>query len=88
MRNKARVFTNGRIQYVAIPVSLRFRFPVVSIRRDPQTGDGMLSEVPPLDEVFAGLDAAQLPKDSLNEADHDQRPAGERPALNWTDLLD
>lgn len=88
MLNKARVFTSGRIQYVAIPAALRFRSPVVSSRRDPQTGDVILSEVPSLGEVLAALDAAQFPKDSLNEADRNQRPAEEHPALSWTDLFD
>ena len=82
MLNKARVFMSGRSQHVTIPAAYRFRSSVVSIRRDPQTGDVILSEVPPLTEVFAALDAAELPKDFLSEADRDQRPAEDRPALD------
>jgi antitoxin VapB len=82
MLNKARVFMSGRSQHVTIPAAYRFRSSVVSIRRDTQTGDVILSEVPPLADVFAALDAAQLPEDFLSEADRDPRPAEDRPALD------
>jgi antitoxin VapB len=82
MLNKARVFMSGRSQHVTIPAAFRFRSSIVSIRRDAQTGDVILSEVPPLADVFAALDAAQLPHDFLTEADRDQRPAEDRPALD------
>jgi antitoxin VapB len=82
MLNKARVFMSGRSQHVTIPAAFRFRSSVVSIRRDPQTGDVILSEVPPLADAFAALDSAQLPADFLSEADRDERPAQDRPALD------
>jgi antitoxin VapB len=82
MLNKARVFMSGRSQHVTIPAAFRFRSSVVSIRRDAQTGDVILSEVPPLADVFAALDAAQLPADFLSEVDRDQRPAQDRPVLD------
>jgi antitoxin VapB len=82
MLNKTRVFMSGRSQHVTIPAAYRFRSSVVSIRRDPQNGDVILSEVPPLADVFAALDAAQLPKDFLSEADRDGRPPEDRPALD------
>ena len=82
MPTKARVFMSGRSQHVTIPAAYRFRSSVVSIRRDPHTGDVILSEVPPLADVFAALDAAQLPKDFLTEADRDQRTAEDRAGLD------
>lgn len=82
MPNKARVFMSGRSQHVTIPAAFRFRSSIVSIRRDTQTGDVILSEVPPLAEVFAALDSARLPADFLSEADRDQRPAEDRPAVD------
>ena len=82
MLNKARGFMSGRSQHVTIPAAFRFRSSVVSIRRDPQTGDVILSEVPPLADAFAALDSAQLPADFLSEADRDERPAQDRPALD------
>lgn len=46
-------------------------------------GDAVLSEVPPLAEVFAALDGAKIPHDFLlTEADRDRRPAQERPELD------
>ena len=47
--SKARVFMSGRSQHVTIPVDFRFRSSEVSIRRDPKSGDVILSEVPTLD---------------------------------------
>jgi antitoxin VapB len=82
MPNKARVFMSGRSQHVTIPAAFRFRSSVVSIRRDSQTGDVILSEVPPLPDVFAALDVAQLPAGFLSEADRDHGPAQDRPALD------
>ncbi len=82
MLNKARVFMSGRSQHVTIPAAFRFRSSIVSIRRDPQSGDVILSEVPPLTDVFVALDAAQLPAEFLSEADRDRRPAQDRPTLD------
>lgn len=83
---RARVFMSGRSQHVTIPREFRFRSSVVSIRRDPQSGDVILTEVPSLDEVFAALDAANLPEDFMSDADRDRRPPENRPALDH--LLD
>lgn len=80
--SKARVFMSGRSQHVTIPVGFRFRSSEVSIRRDPNSGDVILSEVPSLVEVFAALDAAKLPDDFMSEADRDRRPAEDRAALD------
>jgi antitoxin VapB len=66
---RARVFMNGRSQHVTIPKEFRFRSSVVSIRRDPESGNVILSEVPALDEVFAALDAAKIPEDFLSDRD-------------------
>ena len=66
---------------MTIPLEFRFRSREVSIRRDPETGSVILSEIPPLAEVFAALDAAQLPPDFLSESDRDRRAMDERPAL-------
>ncbi len=78
--SRARVFMSGRSQHVTIPREFRFRSSEVAIRRDPLSGDIILSEVPSLREVFAALDAAQIPSDFLG--DRDRRPPQERPELN------
>jgi len=79
---RARVFMSGRSQHVTIPREFRFRSSVVSIRRDPQSGDVILTEVPSLDDVFAALDAAKFPADFMSDADRDRRPPEYRPTLD------
>lgn len=73
---------SGRSQHVTIPAAYRFRSAEVTIRRNPDTGEIVLSEIPKLDEVFAALDAANLPEGFLNETERDRRPAEDRPALH------
>jgi hypothetical protein len=55
---------------------------MVSIRRDPKSGEIILSELPDVDEIFAALDAAKIPADFLSDADRDRRPPEDRPALD------
>jgi antitoxin VapB len=79
---RARVFMSGRSQHVTIPAEYRFRSSQVSIRRNEQTGEVILAEIPNLEEVFAALDAADLPEDFMNPADRDMSPPQRRPALD------
>jgi antitoxin VapB len=63
---KARVFMSGRSQAVRIPAEYRFTADEVYIRRDPQSGDLILSEAPGgWDEIFAALDEAGFPEDFM-----------------------
>ncbi len=63
---KAKVFMTGRSQAVRIPAEYRFTTDEVYIRRDPQSGDLILSEAPGgWDEIFAALDKAGFPDDFL-----------------------
>jgi antitoxin VapB len=63
---KARVFKTGRSQAVRIPLEFRFTTDEVYIRRDPQTGDVILSQAPGTwEEIFAALDEAGVPDDFL-----------------------
>jgi antitoxin VapB len=79
---KARVFMSGRSQHVTIPHEYRFRSKEVSIRRDPQSGDIILSEGPgPWNEVFAALDAADVPADFLSSTERAGRLPAHRAAL-------
>jgi antitoxin VapB len=69
---KARVFMTGRSQAVRIPAEFRFNSDEVYVRRDPQTGDLILSQVPASwKEIFAAIDAADFPEDLLSD-----RPQG------------
>jgi antitoxin VapB len=84
---KTRVFMSGRSQHVTIPAEYRFRSTEVSIRRDPQTGDLILSEGPgDWTDVFAALDAAHVPDDFLSEGERNSRAPEGRQALD--DLFD
>lgn len=50
----AKLFPNGRSQAVRLPSQFRFEGDEVYIRRDPETGDIILSRVPnSWDEFFA-----------------------------------
>ena len=73
---KAKVFMNGRSQVVKIPAEYRITANVVYIRRDPQSGDLILSETPAWDEIFAALDHVRIPEDFM--ADRDQGTSQER----------
>jgi antitoxin VapB len=64
---KARVFMSGRSQAVRIPAAYRFATEEVFIRRDPQSGDIILSQAPGgWDAIFSALDQAEFPKNFLN----------------------
>lgn len=80
---KARVFMSGRSQHVTIPYEFRFRSSEVSIRRDPRTGDVILSEGPGTwKEVFAALDSAGVPDDFLSAKERKPRPPVRRQVLD------
>lgn len=65
---KARVFMSGRSQAVRIPAEFRFSSEEVYVRRDPQSGDLVLSQAPATwKEVFAALDCAGFPDDFLED---------------------
>jgi antitoxin VapB len=77
---KAKVFMTGRSQAVRIPAEYRFHTEEVFVRRDPQSGDLILSEAPGgWDEIFAALDHAGCPDDFM--ADRAQGSAQERDDL-------
>ncbi len=63
---KSRVFMSGRSQHVTIPAQFRFTSDEVYVRRDPENGDLILSQVPgSWAEVYAALDKAGFPEDFL-----------------------
>jgi antitoxin VapB len=69
---KAKVFMSGRSQAVRIPAEYRFTKDEVYIRRDPQSGDLILSEAPgDWDEIFAALDQAGIPDDFMSDRSQD-----------------
>ena len=70
---KAKLFTTGGSQAVRLPAEFRFEGDEVDIRRDPITGDVVLSK--PLaswDEYFDWARKLNLPADFLRERDQPQ----------------
>ncbi len=63
---KAKLFNNGRSQAVRIPSDFRFEEKEVYIRKDPATGDLILSRKPNTwDALFTLLD--QIPNAETND---------------------
>ena len=73
MSDTAKLFTTGRSQAVRLPKKYRFEGSRVYIRRDPATGDVILSRRPESWEGFFALHATtEVPADFMNEADRNQ----------------
>ena len=73
MPQTAKIFATGRSQAVRLPLEYRFEEKEVFIRRDPVTGDVILSRRPePWDGFFKLLPDAEVPADFLTEADRQQ----------------
>jgi antitoxin VapB len=71
----AKLFTNGRSQAVRLPAAYRFDGKEVFIRRDPKTGDVILSSKPPTwDGFFSMLERADIPADFLDAKERDTGP--------------
>jgi antitoxin VapB len=77
MTKRAKLFRNGRSQAVRLPAQYRFEGSEVYVRRDPQTGDVILSRRPESwQELFHLLDSLEIPEDFLTE--RDDRPPQKR----------
>lgn len=65
---KTRVLKRGRSQMIQLPDELWLDAEEVVVRREPQSGDLILSPVPSSwEEIFAALDRAGIPDDFLTE---------------------
>ena len=68
MSHSAKIFSNGRSQAVRLPAAYRFSCNEVFIRKDPETGDVILSRKPETwDDFFNLLDSVEIPKDFMLE---------------------
>lgn len=80
----AKLFTTGRSQAVRLPMEFRFEGKEVLVRRDPETGDVILSRKPDwwdgLFELYGKGDAAG---DFMGPADRDQPPQDRDPFEGW-----
>lgn len=67
MSQTAKLFANGRSQAVRLPAAYRFDTNEVFIRKDPDTGDVILSRRPEdWDGFLAAAQSAQVPDDFLD----------------------
>ena len=83
MSDTAKRFTTGRSQAVRLPKQYRFEGSEVYIRRDPTTGDVVLSRRPDSWAGFFALDATtQVPADFMTEADRQQGEHARDPFSN------
>jgi antitoxin VapB len=68
MPRTAKLFQNGRSQAVRLPADLRFEGTEVYIRRDPKTGDVVLSRRPESwDSFFELVDRERVPEDFMSD---------------------
>jgi len=73
MTDTAKLFVTGRSQAVRLPAAYRFEGCEVFIRRDPVTGDVILSRRPATWDGLFALDAStEVPADFMVEADRSQ----------------
>ena len=72
MARSAKLFLNGRSQAVRLPADLRFEGSEVFIRRDPATGDVILSRRPESwDGFFRLRREANVPREFLAKRQDD-----------------
>ena len=75
MRHKAKLFMNGRSQAVRLPAIFRFDSDEVYIRKDPVSGDVILSRKPGTwDDFFKLMEAIEVPKDFMDDRDNEIPP--------------
>ena len=68
MPQTAKLFRNGRSQAVRLPAEFRFPGSEVFVRRDPATGDVILSRRPDSWQDFFDLvDSLDIPEDFLSD---------------------
>ena len=84
MSHIAKLFKIGRTQAVRLPAEYRFDGTEVYIRRDPETGDVILSRKPTTwDGFLAALTDANVPADFLAAGDRQQNVQDRDPFDGW-----
>lgn len=75
MRHTAKLFMNGRSQAVRLPAVFRFDCKEVYIRKDPATGDIILSRKPgSWDDYFKLMETIDVPQDFMADRDNEVPP--------------
>ena len=71
MPQKAKLFMNGRSQAVRLPYDLRFEGNEVYIRKDPETGDVILSRKPGgWTDFFSLVKGMEIPEGFMTDRDN------------------
>src|SRR5690349_1079943 len=84
MSQTAKLFMNGRSQAVRLPAEFRFDVKEVYIRRDPETGDVILSRRPATwDGFFAARNGTEVPGDFLSKKERAQGAQDRDPFAGW-----
>jgi antitoxin VapB len=85
MTQTAKLFMNGRSQAVRLPAEFRFEGKEVFIRRDPATGDVVLSQKEKTwDRFLATLKEGSIPEDFLSPEERRQSVDDNRdPFADW-----
>ena len=85
MRSKtAKIFMTGRSQAVRLPAEFRFEESEVFVRRDPRTGDVILSRKPDSwDGLIELYSKDQEPDDFMSAADRNQSSQDRDPFKDW-----
>ncbi len=75
MRHTAKLIMDGRGQAVRLPPIFRFDCEEVFIRKDPVTGDVILSSKPgSWNEFFELMETIEVPKDFMADRDNELPP--------------
>ena len=75
MRRTAKLFMNGRSQAVRLPVNYRFDCDEVYIRKDPETGDVIISRKPgSWDDYFEMIANIEIPDGFMAERNNEDPP--------------
>jgi len=80
----AKIFTTGRSQAVRLPAEFRFEGREVFVRRDPKTGDVILSRKPDSwDGLIELFGKEQVADDFMDATDRSQTPQTRDPFADW-----
>ena len=72
VKHTAKLFMNGRSQAVRLPSIYRFDCNEVYIRKDPETGDVIISKKPgDWDDFFKMMENIEVPNDFMSERGND-----------------
>ena len=86
MDQTAKLFNHGQDQAVRLPAAFRFDATEVHIRRDPLTGDVILSRRPPTwSGFFAAFAGTEVPEEFLSDQERDLGVVDRDPFARWRD---